>query len=89
MRRLAVTASDGVLLNWLTPRAAADQTAALHEIAPDARVALYVRWALEPAARARLDDVASRYDQAPGYAGSGSAPTTPSSHPTRPMRRGG
>lgn len=68
MRRLAVTASDGVLLNWLTPRAAADQTAALHEIAPDARVALYVRWALEPAARARLDDEASRYDQAPGYA---------------------
>lgn len=68
MRRLAATESDGVLLNWLTPDAAATQTRELRGIAPDAWVALYVRTALDGAARSRLEDEASRYGALPSYA---------------------
>jgi alkanesulfonate monooxygenase SsuD/methylene tetrahydromethanopterin reductase-like flavin-dependent oxidoreductase (luciferase family) len=68
MRRLAVTDGDGVLLNWLTPDAAAAQSRELRGIAPDAQVALYVRTALDPAARDRLEAEAARYGTIPAYA---------------------
>jgi len=68
MRRLAVTASDGVLLSWLTPQAARSQAHEAHDLAPDAHVALYVRAATDPAAIARLDAEADRYAGYPAYA---------------------
>jgi alkanesulfonate monooxygenase SsuD/methylene tetrahydromethanopterin reductase-like flavin-dependent oxidoreductase (luciferase family) len=68
MRRLAVEASDGVLLSWLTPQAARGQADAAHAVAPTAHAALYVRAATDPAATARLDDEARRYAGYPSYA---------------------
>ena len=68
MRRLAATESDGLLLNWLTPDAAIHQTDELRLVAPEAWVALYVRTAVEAAARGRLEDEASRYGAIPTYA---------------------
>lgn len=68
MRRLGAEASDGVLLSWLTPRHAAEQSAEAHAIAPDTRVALYVRTATEPAAAARLDAETAQYAGYPSYA---------------------
>ncbi len=68
MRRLAVTDGDGLLLNWLTPDAASSQTRQLRGVAPEAWVALYVRTALDPDARGRLEDEASRYGAMPQYA---------------------
>lgn len=68
MRRLGAERADGVLLNWLTPSAAGEQARALHDVAPGAHVALYVRTALDPAAFARLHDETSRYAALPNYA---------------------
>jgi alkanesulfonate monooxygenase SsuD/methylene tetrahydromethanopterin reductase-like flavin-dependent oxidoreductase (luciferase family) len=68
MRELAVRRADGVLLNWLTPDAARAQAAEAHGLAPSARVALYVRTALESAAGDRLAKEAGRYDGSPKYA---------------------
>lgn len=68
MRRLGATQSDGPLLNWLTPDAAETQTNELRGIAPEAWVALYVRTALDPRARSRLEDEASRYGAIRTYA---------------------
>ena len=67
MRRLGVTAADGILLNWLTPSAAKDAADEAHAANAAARVALYVRTALDPAAHSRLDAEASRYGTVPSY----------------------
>lgn len=68
MSHLAVTEGDGIVLNWLTPDAAAHQSADLHAVAPRTHVALYVRTALDEPSRARLEDEASRYGRVPAYA---------------------
>lgn len=68
MRRRAVENSDGVLLSWLTPEIAARQSAEAHGSAPDAHVALYVRTAVDPAARERLRDESRRYASFRSYA---------------------
>ncbi len=68
MRRLAVTASDGVLLSWLTPEVAREQAAEARAAASDAHLALYTRTALDPAARGRLHDEMQRYAAVPSYA---------------------
>lgn len=68
MRRLGAEASDGVLLSWLTPDAAAQQTAAAHAVAARTHAALYVRAALDPAAVARLAEETARYASYPAYA---------------------
>ncbi|MBW9110924.1 LLM class flavin-dependent oxidoreductase [Microbacterium ureisolvens] len=68
MRRAGATASDGLLLSWLTPEIAADQAQHAHELASTAHVALYVRTAADPAAVALLDEEARRYAGYPAYA---------------------
>lgn len=68
MRALAVTDTDGVLLNWLTPEAAARQSEGIRGIESAARVALYVRTAFDTDARTKLEDEASRYGAIPQYA---------------------
>lgn len=68
MRRLAVTESDGLLLNWLTPDAAAHQTDELRAVAPEAWVALYVRTRMDADARGRLEEESFRYGSIPNYA---------------------
>jgi alkanesulfonate monooxygenase SsuD/methylene tetrahydromethanopterin reductase-like flavin-dependent oxidoreductase (luciferase family) len=68
MRRAGATASDGVLLSWLTPEIAAAQAREAHALAGTAHVALYVRTATNPAAEAALDDEAQRYAGYPAYA---------------------
>lgn len=73
MRRLGVQETDGVLLNWLTPEGArqamADKAAHLADTPEkDALVALYIRCALGPEARPKLEREASRYDAIPSYA---------------------
>lgn len=62
MRRLATTAADGQLLNWLTPEAASAQRE------PDARTILYVRTARDAAALPRLLAEADAYAGYPAYA---------------------
>jgi len=69
MRRLAADEADGVLLNWLTPDAAA---AAVRDLAADAagrrvRGVLYVRTIVDEAARPMLIDEAAKYDAVPAY----------------------
>ncbi|MEZ3159521.1 LLM class flavin-dependent oxidoreductase [Microbacterium sp. BWT-B31] len=68
MRALAATDADGPLLSWLTPDAAAAQSATAHELSPDAHVALYVRTAVDPAAVSALEAEADRYGGYPSYA---------------------
>lgn len=68
MRRLAVERADGVLLNWVTPDEAGRQAEALHDAAPETRVSLYVRTALDAAASARLAEETARYASFPNYA---------------------
>ncbi|MCR2808731.1 MULTISPECIES: LLM class flavin-dependent oxidoreductase [unclassified Microbacterium] len=68
MRRLAVEASDGVLLSWLTPATARAQAAEARSLAPLTHVALYVRTALDPDARGRLQVETERYAAVPAYA---------------------
>jgi hypothetical protein len=68
MREVAVTAGQGPLLSWLTPAVAAVQSAEAHAVAPDAHVALYVRTALDAAARPALDTEVARYASYPNYA---------------------
>ncbi|MGI6878964.1 LLM class flavin-dependent oxidoreductase [Microbacterium sp. gxy059] len=67
MRALAARASDGVLLNWLPPEAAAAQTREFHAANPDGAVSLYVRTNADPSARARLEKEARRYEGLPAY----------------------
>lgn len=68
MRRVAVDGADGALLSWLTPQAAAAQSAELHRRRPDTRVALYVRTAVDDAALPRLAR------ETAAYAGMGAYP---------------
>lgn len=68
MRRLAVTAADGVLLNWLTPDAAAAQSGELAARGRGAGIALYVRTAFDDRARAKAVAEAERYAAIPAYA---------------------
>ena len=68
MRSAGVTASDGVLLSWLTPELAAAQARQAHERAHTAHVALYVRTATDPAAVPALEEEAQRYAGYPAYA---------------------
>jgi alkanesulfonate monooxygenase SsuD/methylene tetrahydromethanopterin reductase-like flavin-dependent oxidoreductase (luciferase family) len=68
MRRLGVERADGIVLNWLTPTVAGEQSAEAHADDPQTRVVLYVRTALEPSASARLADEAHRYASYPNYA---------------------
>jgi len=68
MRRLAVDATDGVLLSWLTPAVAGDQAAEAHASEPQTHVALYVRTALDPAAQRRLQTETARYAGFHAYA---------------------
>ncbi|MFD4421181.1 LLM class flavin-dependent oxidoreductase [Agromyces sp. NPDC058484] len=73
MRRLAAERADGVLLNWLTPEAAADADAELRSaasaaVAPALRAVLYVRTIAEPDARTVLEREAARYSTVPSYA---------------------
>lgn len=73
MRAIAVTQGDGALLNWLTPGAARqaveDKEQAVRERGGDhSRMALYLRTALGPLARERLEAEAERYARIPSYA---------------------
>jgi len=68
MRRLAAESSDGPLLSWLTPRAAAEQAGEARAVSPDTRVVLYARAAVDPAAHAALAEEAARYAAIPSYA---------------------
>ncbi|MBA8815749.1 alkanesulfonate monooxygenase SsuD/methylene tetrahydromethanopterin reductase-like flavin-dependent oxidoreductase (luciferase family) [Microbacterium halimionae] len=67
MRALAAERSDGVLLNWLTPEAAAEQTDETRSRG-NARSILYVRTAFDPAAAAALEEESDRYASFPQYA---------------------
>lgn len=73
MRKLAVTRGNGALLNWLDPdgarQAVQDKQQAQEESGGRrGRIALYVRTALGPAARRRLEAEAARYEGIPSYA---------------------
>lgn len=68
MRRLGAERADGVLLNWVTPALAEEQRSELREVAEDVRLAVYVRTALDDAARPRLAAEAARYASYPNYA---------------------
>lgn len=70
MRRLAAERADGVLLNWLTPQAAAATTAELREAAGERRVrsVLYARTVVDDDARAELEAEAERYEHVAAYA---------------------
>jgi alkanesulfonate monooxygenase SsuD/methylene tetrahydromethanopterin reductase-like flavin-dependent oxidoreductase (luciferase family) len=65
MRRLGAERAEGVLLNWVPPTEAAAQAEALGS---EAHVAVYVRTAIDGAARARLDAETARYASFPNYA---------------------
>ena len=65
MRALAARVGDGVLLNWLTPEAAAAQRSALVE---PVTTILYARTALDPDALPALEAEAARYGSYPAYA---------------------
>lgn len=70
MRRLAAERADGVLLNWLTPAAAADADRELRAQAGEraVRSILYVRTIADPSARPALEREAEAYDAIPAYA---------------------
>ncbi|MCU1410609.1 MAG: hypothetical protein JWR04_1316 [Rhodoglobus sp.] len=61
MRALAARVADGVLLNWITPEAAAAQRV-------ETRTILYARTALFPDALPALREEAARYGSYPSYA---------------------
>lgn len=68
MRKAGATASDGVLLSWLSPEVAAEQATQARAAAPAAHVALYVRTAADPDAVAALEEETERYAGYPAYA---------------------
>ena len=70
MRRLAAERADGVLLNWLTPAAAASATADLRRDAGGrpVRSILYARTIASPVDAAALDTECARYSAIPTYA---------------------
>ena len=67
MRRLGAQAADGVLLNWLTPAAAADAVADLRNDG-GGRSVLYTRTIVDQDARPALEAEAARYSGYPAYA---------------------
>ena len=67
MREVAVTAGQGPLLSWLTPEIAAVQAKEAHGLSAHAHVALYVRTAMDAAARPRLRTEVDRYASSPNY----------------------
>lgn len=73
MRRLAAERADGVLLNWLTPAAAADRRSELVSVRDDQGVrepfmtAAFVRVAIGDAAIGRLRHEAEKYQSFPSY----------------------
>lgn len=73
MRRLAAEQADGVLLNWLTPDAAASRRAEMEQIRADAAVsqpfmtAAFIRVAIGDAAIDRLRHEAEKYESFPSY----------------------
>jgi alkanesulfonate monooxygenase SsuD/methylene tetrahydromethanopterin reductase-like flavin-dependent oxidoreductase (luciferase family) len=68
MRRLGAEHADGILLNWVPPGIAVEQADEARRSSADARVAVYVRTAVDPAARSRLDAETARYAAIPQYA---------------------
>ncbi|MFJ4038170.1 LLM class flavin-dependent oxidoreductase [Microbacterium sp. NPDC090007] len=68
MRRTAVESAEGVLLNWVPPIEAREQSAALRALVPSTHVAVYVRTAIDDAARDRLEAETARYASFPNYA---------------------
>lgn len=68
MRRLGAERADGVLLNWVPADDVRAQREELCRLAPDTRVSVYVRTAVDPAARGRLSAEAARYASYPNYA---------------------
>ncbi|NYF09573.1 alkanesulfonate monooxygenase SsuD/methylene tetrahydromethanopterin reductase-like flavin-dependent oxidoreductase (luciferase family) [Leifsonia sp. AK011] len=68
MRALGAEHADGLLLNWLTPPAAADAVATLRSTAPHARAALYARTIVATDARPTLEREAATYASYPTYA---------------------
>lgn len=68
MRALGARDAHGVLLNWLPPQVAAAQREDARAVSADARVAVYVRTALDDAAVPRMRDEAERYAGYPAYA---------------------
>lgn len=68
MRRLGAEVGDGVLLNWVPAAEARVQSDALHALDPEAHVAVYVRTAVVPGARGRLEAETARYASFPNYA---------------------
>ncbi|WP_400997115.1 LLM class flavin-dependent oxidoreductase [Agromyces sp. GXQ0307] len=72
MRRLAAEAADDIVLNWLTPAAAAEAMSDLRRDAGDrigrVRGVLYVRTISDGAARAALQKEADRYGSYASYA---------------------
>jgi alkanesulfonate monooxygenase SsuD/methylene tetrahydromethanopterin reductase-like flavin-dependent oxidoreductase (luciferase family) len=73
MRRLAAEQADGVLLNWLTPKAAAEAAEEARDAASAAdavrpRVVLYVRTIADELARPALEQEVARYAAVPSYA---------------------
>ncbi|RIX27591.1 LLM class flavin-dependent oxidoreductase [Amnibacterium setariae] len=73
MRALAAERSDGALLSWLPPQAAAEQAAELRELGRRAqgeapRIALYARAIVDEAARPVLEREAAQYAAYPAYA---------------------
>ncbi|WP_110589974.1 LLM class flavin-dependent oxidoreductase [Microbacterium suaedae] len=65
MRALAAAQSDAVVLNWLTPDAAAQQRREYEGSETD--VVLYVRTNVDGSARERLEEEADRYAGFPSY----------------------
>ena len=68
MRALGAEHADGLLLNWLTPAAAAEASAALRSVAPQGRVALYARTIVDADARPALERESATYASYPTYA---------------------
>ncbi|NHI16018.1 LLM class flavin-dependent oxidoreductase [Microbacterium excoecariae] len=68
MRELAARHADALVLNWLTPEAAREQSEAFHAVQPAGEVVLYARTNADPSARARLEEEADRYGGYPAYA---------------------
>ena len=66
MRALAARVGDGVLLNWITPKAAAHQR--MERAETPTRTILYARTALTPDALPALREEAARYGSYPAYA---------------------
>ncbi|HOA86710.1 MAG: LLM class flavin-dependent oxidoreductase [Microbacteriaceae bacterium] len=67
MRQLAAEQADGALMSWLTPQIAKAQAAEFHEIAPNGRVSLYVRTAVDEAGVPRRDAETVAYAGYPAY----------------------